>query len=883
MKAERTSLAAITIFLAAASVAQAASQSPPLPKLRLGQEAQPSAYAAELVVIPGQSNYFGQITIDLSLAQRTSFLWLHGHGLSVTNAHLEQQGRQIPAQSVVGSEEFLGFALQEPARAGHARLFVRYSGTMSEKDFSGLFHRQEDGQWYAITQMEPTWARRVFPCFDEPAFKVPWRLTLHIKREHTALGNAAVVSETDEPGGMKCVRFAQTRPLPSYLLAIAVGPFAVLDLGKVGQKSTPVRIFTPKGRTREATFAAQAIPQLLRRLEDYYGVSYPYEKLDHVAVPQFFGAMENAGLIIYDETILLSPSDRETIQFKRGCANVCTHEMAHQWFGDLVTMAWWDDIWLNESFATWISPKIVDDWQPEWRTGLDQLRATFNAAGADSLVSARCIRQPIQTASDIDNSFDSITYDKGAAVLGMFEASVGPETFRKAVRACLTRHRFKNATTADFLRSLNQAGKQDLGSAFSTFLDQAGIPLVSAELSGNSNDCSMVRLSQKRYLPVGSTGDTRRQWRIPLRLRYQNGGSQTQFGLRLDNPQETVLLKGQPADLQWLLLNQGAAGYFVTAYTGGLLNNLLQTGARKLSGAERMGIAHSISAAVGSGDLPLGEALSLQSRLLLDPERRVVEMAAGFMDLREKVPPEFQSNYRRFVQKSVNPLIKDLSWKPSAPETDDERLRRLALLTLAANAGEDSRLIAEAKDLALAWVKDRQAVPPDEADTVLGVAGRFADSALFDRFQAEAKKAEDPADRQRLIVALGSSKDHGLARKALDALAAHAFQPMDSLLLLFVLSGHAETRSLTYDYLKQHYDAVVAALPSDALFGYLPKTAEGFDAPDRQSDVESFFKDKDVRLTGGPRIIAQVVESIRLNHAFKLVQLPSLSELLKTQ
>jgi alanyl aminopeptidase len=207
----------------------------------------------------------------------------------------------------------------------------------------------------------------------------------------------------------------------------------------------------------------------------------------------------------------------------------------------------------------------------------------------------------------------------------------------------------------------------------------------------------------------------------------------------------------------------------------------------------------------------------------------------------------------------------------------------VVLLAAASMAQAASQLIAQAKDLALAWVKDHQAVPPDEADTVLGVVGRYADSALFDRFQAEAKKAENLADRQRLIVALGLSKDPRLERKALDALAAHAFQPVDSLLLLFVLSMHAETRSLTYDYLKQRYDAVVAALPSDALFGYLPKTAEGFDTPDRQSDVESFFKDKDVRLTGGPRIIAQVVESIRLNAAFKQAQLPSLSELLRTQ
>jgi alanyl aminopeptidase len=258
-------------------------------------------------------------------------------------------------------------------------------------------------------------------------------------------------------------------------------------------------------------------------------------------------------------------------------------------------------------------------------------------------------------------------------------------------------------------------------------------------------------------------------------------------------------------------------------------------------------------------------------------------MAALFMNQREMVPQELQPNYQRFVRKSIDPLVRGISWQSLRQETDDERLQRLALLSLAANAGEDSRLIADAKRLAVAWLEDRQAVPPDEANSVLGIAGRYADAGLFDRLLAEVKKAKQPSDREWLVSALASCRDRALAHQVLDALAAREFQPVDSMLLLYGLSGHIDTRSLTYDYLKQHYDAVVAALPGDSMFAYLPMTAEGFDTPDRQSDVESFFKDKDVKLTGGPRIIAQVSESIHLNHAFKKAQLPSLIEFLKTQ
>jgi len=277
----------------------------------------------------------------------------------------------------------------------------------------------------------------------------------------------------------------------------------------------------------------------------------------------------------------------------------------------------------------------------------------------------------------------------------------------------------------------------------------------------------------------------------------------------LGKQQEAVSLKVEPAGLGWLLLNNRAAGYYVAAYRGELLTNLLEAGPQKLSAAERMSITHSISAAVRSADISLGEALSLQPRLLLDPERRVVEMAVAFMNQRELVPQELKSNYQRFIRKSVDPLVRDISWQSLRQETDDERLQRLALLSLAAYAGEDSRLIADAKRLAVAWLEDRQAVPPDEANSVLGIAGRYADSALFDKLMAEVKKANQPSDREWLVSALGSCRDRALVQQALEALAAREFQPVDSMLLLFGLSSHIETRSLTYDYLKQHYDRVI--------------------------------------------------------------------------
>ena len=507
----------------------------------------------------------------------------------------------------------------------------------------------------------------------------------------------------------------------------------------------------------------------------------------------------------------------------------------------------------------------------------------LGAVSADSLVTARKIRQPIESEADIDNAFDGITYSKGAAVLRMFESGMGQELFRKAIRSYLREHEWQSATTADFVTSLNKAAGQDVGLAFSTFLDQSGVPLVSAELDGSAARSATLKLSQRRYLPVGSSGEIRRTWGIPLRMRYQSGEESTRFALSFSNQQQAVTLKTEPAGLKWLLLNGDAAGYYVSAYHGDLLNQLLHAGARKLSPAERMSITHSISAAVRSADLPLGQALSLEPALLFDPERRVVTMAARFMDVRERVPAELTTNYQRYIRKHLEPLLRDSSWQSKKNESDDEHLQRLTLLSLAADAGEESRLIDDAKRLALAWLENHNSVPPDEADVVLTVAGRYADASLLEKLVAQIKKTKEASDKQELISALGACKDTELAKRLLDAVAAHEFKPVDSTRLLQRLSSHIETRALTYDYLKDHYAAITAAIPSDSAFSYLPNLARGFDTPERCSDVEAFFKDKDDKLTGGPRIIAQVCESIHLNQAFREAQLPSLIEFLKTQ
>ena len=334
------------------------------PKLRLDHSAQPSRYAVDLTIVPDRDTFHGSVDISVDIRTPSDVLWLNAIGLKIQDAVFQpESGDALPAKTVPGGDQFIGFAFDRSI-SGKGVLHVAYQGRISRNSSAGIFQLKEDREWYVYSQFEPTDARRAFPCFDEPSFKVPWQMTLHVPKDDLALSNTPVQSESKEPNGMKMVRFKPSPPLPSYLVALAVGRFDVVDAGHVGP--TPVRVIVPKGKKADAAYAAMAIPQVLKLLEDYVGMPFPYEKLDSVVMPVSDFAMENAGLITYAESSLLADPASETIDHKRELAGLCAHEMSHQWFGDLVTTAWWNDTWLNEAFATWMERKIPGEWQPAW-------------------------------------------------------------------------------------------------------------------------------------------------------------------------------------------------------------------------------------------------------------------------------------------------------------------------------------------------------------------------------------------------------------------------------------------------------------------------------------------------------------------------------------
>jgi len=837
------------------------------PKLRLPDDVRPVKYAADLTLIPGEKTFSGAIDIDIDLAKPASLIWLNSTDITIQQATIASQ----PAAIEPGNDDFVGLRSAKVLSPGPARIHILYQGKISEKSSAGIFQGLDGKQQYLFTQFETTDARRAFPCFDEPSFKTPWQITVHVPREHAAISNTLPVSETDEPNGMKKVVFAPTRPLSSYLLAIAVGPFEFVDAGKAGANHIPVRIVTPKGKASQAKYAAEVTATIVNRLESYFGIPFPFDKCDNVAIPLTFGfgAMENAGMVTYAQTLILSDPAIDTEQRQRTYANVAAHELAHQWFGDLVTLAWWDDTWLNEAFATWTSSKILAEWKPEWRSRLSDLNSKFGAMGQDSLVVARKIRQPIVSKDDISSAFDGITYEKGASVIRMFESWVGEKQFQAGVTAYLKRYSYKNARAGDFLDSIAATGQPQLTRAFSTYLEQPGFPLISVKL--NCGAAPALSLTQKRYLPTGSTGNASQVWATPVCVRYQTAKGDQKECFLLDKPAADFKLTHATSCPANLSANADAAGNYITRYDSALLARLLS--GDYLNAAERMTLLNDLNSLLNAGEIPQADVLAAAAAFAKAPERQIVALAQGDVGAtRRFLPANRLPNYARFVQKTFGARAEQLGWTARPGEDTDTALLRAAIVPFVASQGDSAVLRDQARRFADEWLKTRQGINSNMVGPVLTTAAQFGDRALFDTMTAELGKTTDRQQRGRILGAMGSFRDPTIARAALDLLIHSDIDIRESLALIFGPLGQPETEKLPFEFVKANYDELLKRLPIGGgveAGAYLPFVGgAACDEASRQEFV-AFFEERARKFAGGPHNYDQALESIRLCEAQK--------------
>jgi aminopeptidase N len=841
----------------------AAAPAPPAPApaaFRLPGDVAPKHYALDLTLDPKADEFHGEVAIDLDVRRATGVIWLNATDLKIGEATLTRDAKPVAVRVVPGGEDFVGFVPDAPLEPGPARLTIRYQGGIDKTRSRGIYRVAEGDDWYIYTFFESTDARRAFPCFDEPNYKVPWKLTVRAPKALVVAANAAQTDAKDAPDGMRAVTFADTPPLPSYLVAFVVGPFDVVDGGTAGNHGTPLRFIVPRGRGGELTYAAKATPKLVGHLEDYMGMPYPYGKLDVAVVPRYWGTMEHPGIVALGQPISLIKPGEDTVERKQFYATIAVHELAHYWFGDYVTCAWWNDTWLNEALGEWMDGKMTDAFEPRWLMPLQRLMEIHRAMDVDSLATTQKIRLPVDSKRDIENAFSgAITYSKGNAVLSMFEAYVGPAAFQKAIRRYLEDHAWGNATLDDLLAAIGaETGRPEVAPAMVTFLEQPGVPVVSVALDCPAGGTPRLRLEQQRFLEVGSK-PSEQVWSIPVCARWPGGRACT---LLRDKTGE-LALEGAKTCPAWVDGNADALGYYRVRYQGGV-GRKVAAATKQLTVRERMELVSDLQALISAGESPAAEGLALLPALAREPEWHIFVAGLGLGEVirGDLLSDAMLARRQRAMAKLWGPRARALGWKPRPGETDDDRELRPILVGAVGAGAEDKELQAQARRLALAWLDDHKAIAPDMVGVALHVAAHRGDRALFDRFVAAAKAAPDRNDRTRILFALGAFDDPAIAQAALDLVGAGAFDLREGRGVVQGLLGGRRTREVAYAWIKAHFDAIATMMRDDEVMGTFASVVGRFCDQAHRDDAAAFFGPRAKQHDGAEKVLENALENV---------------------
>lgn len=843
------------------------------PGMRLPRDLVIAGYDLALTLDPAQPTLTGTVRISGAVARATAVVWLHGEQLTIRRAVATVGGREV-ALAVDDTIARGKLALVAPAAlpVGPATITLDYEARLAETETAGTFRQQAGGDWYAFTQHEPLAARRSFPCLDEPDVKVPWRVEITAPAGARAFANAPAVSD-ELDGAVRRVRFAPTEPIPSYLVTYAVGPFEVVDAG-TSAGGTPHRIITLRGRAADAAYAASIMPRVTTELERWFDMPHPFAKLDSITIPTTtgFSAMEHPGLVTYRESALLVPADASPLRRSR-LIGLAAHEIAHQWFGNLVTPVWWDDLWLNESFASWLPEKVAVALEPTWRRPEDAVDARESALGADALSTARRVRQPITSEGDIVTAFDSITYAKGASLLRLFEQRVGAERFRAGVRAYLRAHARGNATAADFLAAIDRvAPDAGAGAMMATFIDQAGAPRLTASVACPADGPPGVALRQERFVPPGAGTVGPARWRLPVCVRAGDGRAQEEACTTLTEPEGFLALGRCPT---WVWPNAGGLGYWRSHLDRGGWDALRRHGWKQMTGPERMAAGHDLFAAVASGELDVAVALDLVPVLLAEDHRAAIGAAAGLVaGLEPWVAPAQRRAFATWVRRHFGRRATALGWLPRPSDDLQRAAIRDRVVPLVAEAGADPALAATAARLARRW----RALPEATRRDVLVAAVRGAPATaepLLADFRAETSRPH----RADLAAALAAVRDPARLTAALELTLDAGLDIRDTLPILTGAAGRGDTRAVVDGFVIAHLDTLIARLPGDtagALIGVLVGGCEPLSQV-RRDLVEA----KLGHVRGARRRIDQAVERVEQCVARRTVITPGLATWLR--
>lgn len=846
---------------------------------RLPQDVVPQHYALSFTPDLATATFSGTETIDVQVKRSTSAITLNSAEIEIQKATVSQNGSSQDAHvSFDAPKEQATLTVPALLAPGAATIQIQFTGILNDK-LRGFYLTKTKLRRYAGTQFEATDARRAFPAFDEPALKATFDISLVVDKGDTAISNGRIVADTPGPGeGKHTLKFATTPKMSTYLVAMAVGDF---ECNEGEADGTPVRVCGTPDKKPLGQVALRYAEEILKYYNQYYGIPYPYGKLDILGLPDFeAGAMENTAAIFYRESVLFIDDKNSSVTSHAEVFEILAHEMAHQWFGDLVTMQWWDNVWLNEGFATWMEKKPAQTLHPEWNSMLEAVKDTDLALGFDAVRNTHPIRARAETPDEINELFDTISYEKGAAVMRMIESYISPEVFRRGVNAYLRKFSYGNATAEDFWNIMAQASGRPVDKIMPTFVNQPGEPLVKVKAEcvtppaqvvstrkGKKRSRKTVQphpkteitLSQERFVsnPNGSWVKTELSslWMIPVCIKT---GDSKPFCQLLAEKQQIVPVVGCAT---WVFTNVNAIGYYRTQYSPEDLKKVTGAVLTGLGEAERMSLINDEGALARSGQEKVGAFLDLVSALSSDQERALVESYSPMLTSIHDylVTDANRDAYHAWVRSMFRPMLAKLGWTPASGESDDVRRARADLIKVLGFLGEDPETIRQATALARQYLQDPNSIDPTLAGAVLNVAAAGGDAALLDEYLAAMPRMRSPEQYYHLGDALSSFSGQPLVERVLQLAVSPQVRNQDAPRLIAEELQYRKNQNAAWAWIKANWPEVEKKITMSSGAEIVAVTRTFCDAGNRD-DVQQFFTEH--KVPSSERTLKQVAERV---------------------
>lgn len=829
---------------------------------KLPKDVLPERYDISIAPSIEKASFTGSVTVDLKVRKPVKKLVLNSLGLAIREASIEASTRTALTPQLDEKEHLLTFELPKELPAGSAKLTIRFEGKLSETP-EGLFitrYATSSGDKRALmTQFQAADARRMFPCWDEPVFRAKFRLTATVPSKWLAISNMPEESVTDAKDGLKTIKFAESPSMVSYLVAFAAGELEAIEDEVDGIK---LRVITTEGKREQARYALQVTKEVLPYFNDYFGTKYPLPKLDQVSFASTAASgMENWGAIIYNDLAFLYDPKQSTQRTKERVYEVVAHEIAHQWFGDLVTMAWWDNIWLNEGFASWMATKSMDKFNPEWRSWLRAAGDKEWAMQLDARASTHPIQQRIDNEAQAGDSFDQITYQKGQSFIRMLESWLGEEAFRDGIRAYMKQHAYSNTTTADLWAALAKSSGQQVAEMAAGWTEQPGFPLVNVAPAAGS-----IQMTQERFR-IGTSKVAPLTWRVPVR--FGNPGDAS-------SPSAVRLLGSEPLKEPYkqplVKANLGDTGYYRVRYEGPLFDQLVAK-VSTLPEADRLNLLNDTWALVQAGRESITTFLNLAQKLDSDPSLTIWQNLVDRLSEIERLGRDTDKadSFRAWVRTFLQPRLKELGWDAKPGESPLAALLRAGVIDLLAEVGDDA-VKSEARSRFDRFLKDSTTLTGDLRARVLAIVGSDADDATYAKLHELARKETSTEQKQFLYDAMAASRNPKFAEKTLALSIVNELVPKAAAgLVPRVGERHPK---LAWDFAKPNLETLFAKISSIKANDYVPNIFRKFTDAARADELEAFAKSS-LPPDAAP-MVARGAEEIRQNAELKSRVVPEI-------